>query len=119
MPWLLLLLHLRTYHNTRLAKVYFSTIVIETSVKYSIWTGFKNLKTVQQFIHRQREANAQVKHSLIIINKLPPSDSVRVSRNGHNLELLHFGKNAITLQGHWNQIDYEVRVPITELHYIG
>ena len=59
---------------------------------------------MQQFIQRQREANAQVKHSLII-NKLPSSDSVRVSRNGHNLELLHFGKNAITLQGHWNQID--------------
>ena len=82
--------------------MYFSTIVIETSVKYSIWTGFKNPKIVQQFINRQREANAQVKHSLIIINKLPPSDSVRVSRNGHNLD---FGKNAITLQGHWNQID--------------
>ena len=61
---------------------------------------------MQQFIHRQREANAQVKHSLININKLPPSDSVRVSRNGHNLELLHFGENATTLLGtHWNQID--------------
>ena len=59
---------------------------------------------MQQFIHRQKEANAQIKHSLKI-NKLPPSDSVIVSRNGYNLELLHFGKNATTLQGHWNQID--------------
>jgi hypothetical protein len=104
LPWLLLFLLLGTYHNTRLAKIYFSTVVIETSIKYSIRTGFKNLKKVQQFIHRQREAKAQVKRSLKI-NKLPPSDSVIVSRNGHNLELLHFWKNAITLQGHWNQID--------------
>ena len=60
---------------------------------------------MQQFIHRQKEANAQIKHSLKI-NKLPLSDSVRVSRNGHNLELLHFGENATTLLGtHWNQID--------------
>ena len=89
LPWLLLFLLLGTYHNTRLAKIYFYTVVIETSIKYSIRTGFKNLKKVQQFIHRQREAKAQVKRSLKI-NKLPPSDSVIVSRNGHNLELLHF-----------------------------
>ena len=105
MPWLLLLLHLRTYHNTRLAKVYFSTVVIETSVKDSIWTGFKNLKQCNN-LHTDKGKlmlKLKLKHSLKI-NKLPPSDSVIVSRNGHNLELLHFGENATTLQGHWNQI---------------